>query len=350
MKWLWRFPHEQDTLWAKIIKSKYGLDGNKWDSGSAKRCTLRSPWKSISSLYVEFWPMVRFKVGNGRRIRFWEDVWWGEVAFSIRFPDLYRLSRAQNRNIGELLVNQSGTTFHGWDLHFYRDMHVLEIQNFATMSVILDQVRLNGEMEDIRIWNQDRSGGFSCKSAIAALQHDENVPDFPFYQFVWKSNIPTRIRFFAWSLSLEKINTFDILQKKRPFMSLNPSWCVMCKQNQESALHLFLQCDFATHLWAKVFSEFRLSWEVPNNLLDLLKGCLNVRWSKTIKKLWVTVVWAVSWGIWRERNSRIFKEEYESVFNLWDKILYWVAIWVKSCKHFTGIPFSALSMGWSFLL
>ena len=107
--------------------------------------------------------MVSFKVGNGQRIRFWEDVWWGEVAFSTRFPDLYRLSHAKNCSIEDLSVNQTGSTSHGWDLDFYRNMHSSEIQNFATTSVILDQVRLNGEMQDLRIWNHDRFGVFSCQ-------------------------------------------------------------------------------------------------------------------------------------------------------------------------------------------
>ena len=64
----------------------------------------------------------------------------------------------------------------------------------------------------------------------------------------------------------------------------------------------------------------------------------------------MSAVWAVLWGIWRERNARIFTEEYESFFNLWDKILYWVAIWAKNSKAFRNIPFSDLSIGWSFLL
>ena len=128
------------------------------------------------------------------------------------------------------IVTLIGTMFHGWDLHFYRNLYAREIQTFATMSVILDQVRLNGELENLRIWNYDRSGGFSCKSANVALQHDEGVPDFLFYKFIWKSNIPARIKFFAWSLSLERINIFDALQGKRPFMYLYPSWCIMCKQ------------------------------------------------------------------------------------------------------------------------
>ena len=133
-------------------------------------------------------------------------------------------------------------------------------------------------------------------------------------------------------------------------MFLHPSWCVICKQNQESILHLFFQYDFARHLWVKVFSEFGAPTEAPNNLLDLLEGYLNARWNRTIKDFWATVVWAVLWGIWRERNSRTFTNEYKPVFNLWDKILYWVAIWVKNRKDFRCIPISDLSMGWSFLL
>ena len=69
---------------------------NRWDAGLVSRSSYRSPWKYISSLYEEFHQMVRFRVGDGRRIRFWEDVWWGEEAFSTQFADLYRLSLASN--------------------------------------------------------------------------------------------------------------------------------------------------------------------------------------------------------------------------------------------------------------
>ena len=55
-------------------------------------------------------------MGNGRRIRFWEDVWWGEEAFSDRFVDLCRLSLAHNRTIAEMCVSQYVSSSHGWDL------------------------------------------------------------------------------------------------------------------------------------------------------------------------------------------------------------------------------------------
>ena len=78
-------------------------------------------------------------------------------------------------------------------------------------------MHLNEELEDIRIWKPDSSGGFSSKSDLVAIQSEVGLQDFQFYKFVWKSGIPSRIKFFAWSLSLKKINTYDILRKKRPF-------------------------------------------------------------------------------------------------------------------------------------
>ena len=99
-----------------------------------------------------------------------------------------------------------------------------------------------------------------------------------------------------------------------------------------------------------MFREFEIAMDIPNNFLDLLKGSPNARQSKTVKELWVCSVWAVLWSSWIKRNSRIFRDEYVSVFNMWDNILDWVAIWIKSCKNFKFIPFSKLSMGWSFLL
>ena len=104
----------------------------------------------------------------------------------------------------------------------------------------------------------------------------------------------------------------------------------MCKQERKSISHLFLQCDFARSLWLKVFREFGLLMDISDNILYLLKAFSVARWNNSIKALWVCVIWAVLWGIWKERNSRIFSDQFVSVFNLWDKILFLVALWVKS--------------------
>ena len=70
-----------------------------------------------------------------------------------------------------------------------------------------------------------------------------------------------------------------------------------------------------------------------------------MRKNKKVTTIWVCAVWAVLWGIWLERNSRTFNDDYVSVYNVWDKILLCVAIWIKNHQDFIHISFSDLSMG-----
>ena len=112
---------------------------------------------------------MRLKVGDRRRIRFWEDVWCDNVALSNRFVDLYRISMASNFLIAEMFVPQSASEPYRWDLHFCRNFHDRELENYANLTALLDHVHLNGEFVDIRIWQPDYSGEFSSKSAFIAL-------------------------------------------------------------------------------------------------------------------------------------------------------------------------------------
>ena len=147
-KWLWRFPLDQESIWAKVIKIKFGVHPNRWDAGVARRCTYRSPWKYISFLYDEFRQWVGFKVGNGRRIRFWEDVWCDNMSLANRFERLYRVSLNKNCSIAQMLLPYVGSTLQGWDLHFYRNFHDRELDNYASLTALLDTVILHEQLVD----------------------------------------------------------------------------------------------------------------------------------------------------------------------------------------------------------
>ena len=150
-------------------------------------------------------------MGNGSRIRFWEYIWCDDVVFSNCFVDLYRLSMAKIFSISKMLVAQFGSTPYGWDLHFHRNLHERELDNYVNLTTLLDTVHLHEDMAHSRICIPNNSRGFSSKSAFAALQQEDGFMEFRFFKFICKSCIPVRVKFFAWSLSLEKINTSDVL-------------------------------------------------------------------------------------------------------------------------------------------
>lgn len=57
-KWCWRFSNERDSLWSRVICSKYELQENGWDAGLVVRMTLRSSWKYISQVCPDFLRVV----------------------------------------------------------------------------------------------------------------------------------------------------------------------------------------------------------------------------------------------------------------------------------------------------
>ena len=74
-KWLWRYPRESTTLWHQVILSIYGTHSNGWDANTLVRWSHRCPWKAIAQVFQDFSKYTWLVVGNGERIRFWEDLW-----------------------------------------------------------------------------------------------------------------------------------------------------------------------------------------------------------------------------------------------------------------------------------
>ena len=149
-----------------------------------------------------------------------------------------------------------------------------------------------------------------------------------------KSLIPHKIKVFTWLVALGRVNTSEVLQKKRPSTTLYPSWCVMCKRDAEKVDHLFIHCSYASHIWWKILQISGLYWVVPTSCFDLLSGQARYFKGKEKKIIFNQFLAATLWAIWGERNNRIFQDCASSTEELWDKICFWVAIWLKNVKEF----------------
>ena len=95
-KWCWRFASEQDSLWKQVIVRKFGEEEGCWCSGASKESHGVGLWKAIRNGWMEFSKRVAFKVGGGRRVRFWKDRWCGEDSLEEAFPSLYSLASSRD--------------------------------------------------------------------------------------------------------------------------------------------------------------------------------------------------------------------------------------------------------------
>jgi len=64
-------------------------------------------WKNIRRVWGKFYNHTRFEVDNGSKVRFWHDLWCGDMALRDVFPVLFCIARARDWNFLE--VSFSGT-------------------------------------------------------------------------------------------------------------------------------------------------------------------------------------------------------------------------------------------------
>uniref|UniRef100_A0A803PJL9 Uncharacterized protein n=1 Tax=Cannabis sativa TaxID=3483 RepID=A0A803PJL9_CANSA len=176
MKWLWRFPLEENSLWHKVIVSRYEKANNFWDSKVGVRMSPKGSWRDISNLYSDYLELVCFKVGKGDRIRFWEDVWIGDTSLKSDFPDLAVISKAKNASIWELVVDEGlpGDFVRSWNFKFRRNLLDRGVPTLISLVQRLEHIKLLNVDVDIRLWKPDPGGIFSCKSAFGWLNSNSN--------------------------------------------------------------------------------------------------------------------------------------------------------------------------------
>ncbi|KAJ9685197.1 hypothetical protein PVL29_017290 [Vitis rotundifolia] len=170
-KWLWRFPKERSGLWHKVIASIYGTHPNGWDANMVVRWSHKCPWKAIAQVSQDFSPFVRLVVGNGERIRFWEDLWWGNQTLCSQFAGLYRVISVKNLTVLNVLGNSFPLS---WNLNFRRNLTDSEIDLLQSLMSSLSSVLFSPSLVDSREWSLLPSGLFSVKFFFLVLSKVSN--------------------------------------------------------------------------------------------------------------------------------------------------------------------------------
>ena len=136
---------------------------------------------------------TRFVVGNEERIRFWEDLWWGDQPLGTQYPRLFRVVVDKNIPISSVL---GPTRPFSWNLNFCRNLSDSEIEDLEGLMRSLDELHLSPSVPDARFWPLSSSRLFLVKSFFLALsQFSESSQDFP-SKFVWNSQVPFKVKSF----------------------------------------------------------------------------------------------------------------------------------------------------------
>ena len=125
------------------------------------RWSRRCPWKTIAQVFQDFSPSIRLMVGNGERICFWEDPWWGNQPLCSQFLGLYRVIFVKNLTV-LVVYGNSYPLF--WNLNFRHNLTDTKIELLQKLTSFLSSMHFSPSMADSRVWYLSSSNLFFVKS------------------------------------------------------------------------------------------------------------------------------------------------------------------------------------------
>jgi hypothetical protein len=165
-------------------------------------------------------------VGNGKKVRLWEDNWLGPSSLAILFWPLYRIVVEQDKTIADLWDGtELKCTFRRTvSPELYRAW--LEVVELVSTIILTDD-------EDSLLWQFSSQGTYSSQSLYKIINfrgiHFVHVPA------VWSIKVPPRVLFFLWLLVNNRTLIRDNLGKRK---KIDDRSCLLCKE-EESVQHLF---------------------------------------------------------------------------------------------------------------
>ncbi|XP_059629652.1 uncharacterized protein LOC132272538 [Cornus florida] len=200
-KWLWRFGRERHHHWRRVVSCRFGEGSGGWSSLPVTITGGVGLWKFIRKGWDVFSTLIRFKVRNGRHVRFWEDLWCGDQLLSHSFPRLYSI--ATNKHVFVIdcyHLDNNGVT---WDVRFRRSFQDWEMEEvYAFLDILYRQKDIGRGCDDI-LWVPLAHGRYDVRSMFIHLSNFVGS-EFP-WKSVWCSKAPLRIAFFVWTATLGKI-------------------------------------------------------------------------------------------------------------------------------------------------
>ncbi|XP_035545169.1 uncharacterized protein LOC118348227 [Juglans regia] len=172
------------------------------------------------------------------------------------------------------------------------------------------------EVEDKLVWSYDEKGQFSVKSAYilefdskrAKRGETSRVREVDRrWKDMWKLKVPEKVKLFMWKAGNEILPTRRNLQLRK---IVEDSICPICKEIEETVMHVIWQCPAASDVWAE-FNKILQKWSLnEDDLLSL--------WKKLVDKVGKAEMGEIA-SVMREIRNQVWKKPRESFIKAnWD--------------------------------
>lgn len=279
----WRVLKKDGSPWCVALRAKYLRRHDLWNA--KKPSNASGVWSSILASRSLLRKGVRWRIGQGSAVSFWDDVWVGPEPLS-RVVGVPPAPIPASASVSDLVADGS------W--------------NIALLSVVLpaglvDEIRaipipLDAQVDDELFWGASTTGSFTVRSAYDILRDVDFSADRDSGKWNWIWQLPSseKIKHFIWLIVHNRLLTN--LSRFSRHMGITPL-CQQCGTEEESVLHLLRDCQCISSIWQSRSPTF-FSEQNPFTWLRR-----HARDEDGMHFL------AIVWHIWRAPNLYIFEHK-----------------------------------------
>ncbi|XP_062112580.1 uncharacterized protein LOC133823744 [Humulus lupulus] len=129
------------------------------------------------------------------------------------------------------------------------------------------------------------------------------------FNMIWDRFSIPKHRFIIWLALLERLPTFDRIQR---FKSLQSVSCVLCGKFAECHAHLFFSCSVSAKILVETLQWSAISYH-GHDLKNLLKWIGKNKLSQGRRKIVYSIISTVVYFIWHSRNSMVWDQKFISI-------------------------------------
>uniref|UniRef100_A0A8R7VD05 Reverse transcriptase zinc-binding domain-containing protein n=1 Tax=Triticum urartu TaxID=4572 RepID=A0A8R7VD05_TRIUA len=249
----WRLIQNPDSLCARVLKSKYYLNGELMDTVFAADAS--QSWRGIEFGLELLKKGLIWRVGDGRSIQVQRDQWIPRRE-GLRAANF--TCRSRIRWVNQLIDPISKQ----WDQEL-----IQRIFNHFDASEIL-KIRIpEGEVADCIAWHYEKSCVFTVRSAYKlatklkgigpqSSSSTAEIDDRISWDLIWKAGIPEKIKIFAWRVATNTLATK--MNKCKRTLAIDNT-CNICGNTEENEYHAVVECTKSRALR----QEMRAKWALP---------------------------------------------------------------------------------------
>ncbi|CAN1135828.1 Putative ribonuclease H protein At1g65750 [Linum perenne] len=189
-----------------------------------------------------------------------------------------------------------------WD----REMIEILFEPRDVLEILSVPLGVGGDRDKL-IWHYEVKGNYSVRSAYRVLMDSVNPrPELAVqgaWSQIWSMTVPPRIKNFMWRLARAVIPIRAALHRRHIAV---PGACGICGSATEDFNHLFFDCQYAEDCWEHAslcvwIADIKLNTPLFDDWLQrlLLSAATDSREKAAV----------VLWGLWRERNRRVWTQE-----------------------------------------